>query len=259
MENEYSNYDLLDRLIANENKARSWTVFWITLLCILGGLLVWMAFSLSKKNKTIKEQLELVQSQRDTISDKNALIQSLQDDCKKDKTKMSDSLQTEVAKAISSLTTIDSSQSVNNGNMPNPELEHRKQLVIQNLQKNFNQINKDFQKDKIRLFIQFNDPDDLARINNLINTLKSKSDYLVPPPELVKSKYSYRLKCFNYENEKLENWLQAVMGRNLSVDPVDIKISHEKKEGMSPTIEMWIGSPKFVAPRQASLTIQQKS
>jgi hypothetical protein len=255
MESEYTNYDLLDRLIANEKKAKSWTVFWITLLCILAGLLVWLVFSISEKNKTIRDQLDTLERKSDTISDKNALIKSLQDDCAKDKTKMSDSLRTEVATTISALTRIDSSQLTNNGNTINPELQKQKLLVIQNLDKKFTQINKDFQKEKVRIFIQYNDAGDLAQINNLVNVLKNKNDYLVPPPELIKSNFSYRIKCFNYEDAKQESWLQNVMGRNLSVPPDNIKISHETKAGMSPTVEIWIGSPNFVAPRRATLNL----
>ena len=51
MENNYSNYDMFDKLITNNKKAKSWTVFWITALCLLAAAVLWMALDISKKNK----------------------------------------------------------------------------------------------------------------------------------------------------------------------------------------------------------------
>ena len=241
MEKDFANYDVIDRMIANERKAKSWTVFWITLLCILAGLLLWAIVSISKKNKEIKETNIILQSTRDTISGKNALIKSLEDDCNRNIAKFSDSIKQEVAVTLAEITKIDSSG--------NTASQSDKNIIItksiKELDKKFREIKTDFQKEKIRLFIQYNNPDDIDKINRLIATLKNKSDYLVTPPELVQRKYTYLIKCFNYEDAKRENWLMKLMNGSLSVDPDKITISHELKKGMSPTIEIWVGSPDF--------------
>ena len=246
MEKDFANYDLIDRMIANERKAKSWTAFWITLLCIMAGLLIWAIVSIAAKNKKITETNIILQNTRDTISDKNALIKSLEDDCNQKFAKSYDSIKQEVAITFAEIAKIDSSG--NNGKQSGNNSKITKS--IRELDKKFKEIKTDFQKEKIRLFIQYNNPGDIDKINRLIATLKNKSDYLVTPPELVKSKYQYLIKCFNYEDAQKENWLKKLLNGSFEIDADKINLTHEKKKGMSPTIEIWLGSPYFQPVQQ---------
>lgn len=271
MEKDYSNYDLFDRMIDNERKAKSWTVFWISLLCILSGVVIGMVFSISQKNKDIEEkkiqietQFAILEKQKDTISDKNALIKALEEDCKRDITKATDSLKEEVDKTLTTITKLEYPAADTSRNSTTTTQQKAKndaiKISISKLTEKFKSIQKDFQKEKIKVFIQYNYSGDLKQVNDLIAKLKNNDDYLVTPAELVNRKFSYLMKCYNYEDAKQESWLQNVTGRYLGIDPGDIRISHDKKDGMSPTVEIWIGSPNFVAPvRDIKLQMQQRA
>jgi len=254
MEKEFAIYDLVDRMIANERKARSWTIFWITLLCIMGGVLIWAIASISEKNKTIKEKLDIVESQHDSILNRDTLIRSLEESCERSMARLSDSLKKEVDKTLAIIAKMDSATS--------PVRQKEKEIAINNSIQKLNQklqeIKKDFQKEKLRLFIHYNYTGDRDAVNKLVNTINGKNEYLVLPPELVRAKFSYLIKCFNYEDAKKENWLRKNMAGGFDVDPESIVISHETKKGMSPTIEIWIGSPKFEPIDRQQLMIQQK-
>jgi H+/Cl- antiporter ClcA len=88
MENNYSNYDMLDKLIANNKKAKSWTAFWIIALCLLAGAVLWMAFDISQKKKTINEQKLALQTRDEFLEVKNHLIDSLVANCNVAKTEI---------------------------------------------------------------------------------------------------------------------------------------------------------------------------
>ena len=182
----------------------------------------------------------------DTISDKNALIKSLEDDCNRKFAKSYDSIKQEVAITISEIT------KPNNNHNAGQDTAKKTIITksINELDKKFKQIKTDFQKEKIRLFIQYNYPGDIDKINRLIATLKNKSDYLVTPPEFINRKFDYRIKCFNYEDARKEFWLMKLTQDALSLDTTKIKIRHETKDGMSPTIEIWLGSPYFQPVQQ---------
>jgi type II secretory pathway component PulL len=49
MENNYSNYDMLDKLIGNNKKAKSWTAFWLIILCLMAFAVLWLAYTISQK------------------------------------------------------------------------------------------------------------------------------------------------------------------------------------------------------------------
>ena len=73
MEPGFSNYEMFDKLIANNKKAHSWTIFWITVLCILAGAITWMAYDISEKKKTIAQQKQALQTQEEFLETKNHL------------------------------------------------------------------------------------------------------------------------------------------------------------------------------------------
>jgi hypothetical protein len=261
MENENSNYDLFDRMISNEKKARSWTIFWITLLCVMGGVLIGLMVSISDKNKTIarnneeiERQLKQLNIQADSSATKDALIKTLQEDCNRQKNEMSDSLKEEVTKTISSIKKIESGTSQVQQSEKNKEIDKS----IKQLNEKFQSIKVDFQKEKTRLFIQYNYTGDMDKINRLMNTLKNKSEYLVTPPEFVKDRFSYLIKCYNYEDARQESWLIKLMADYFSADPKQVRITHEQKKGMSPTVELWIGSPNYVPFSRQSLLQKNK-
>lgn len=265
MDKEYANYDLLDRMIANEKKAKSWTVFWISLLCILGGLVIWMAIRMNRQNKELNDKFEIIQaqnetlrSQRDTISDKNALIKSLEEDCNRDKTRMSDSFKVAVTAALTSIAKAEETNTTTNQQTDQSALATAKENTIKRLDAKIIEINRVFQKDKLRIFIQYNNSADLGKINNLINYFKAGEDYVVPPPEMVQSKFTYLMKCYNYENAAQEQKVLDAIAKFLSVKTDNIRVTHETRAGMHPTIEVWVGSPDFVPPVKKFVQMQMQ-
>ena len=83
MENNSSNYDMFDKLIANNKKAQSWTIFWVITLCLLAAAVLWMAFAVSEKNKTILDNYKTIynqklalQSQQEFLETKNPLLRN---------------------------------------------------------------------------------------------------------------------------------------------------------------------------------------
>ncbi|MEO6541348.1 MAG: hypothetical protein ABIN74_10170, partial [Ferruginibacter sp.] len=222
MEKEFANYDLVDRVISNERKARSWTLFWITLLCIMGGILIWALVSILEKNKTIKDHIAIVKMQRDSILNMDSIINSLNVSWERSMERYTDSLRKEVDSTLNSIAKMETTT--------NPSLQKEKAIAIntsiQKLNQKLQEIKKDFQKEKLRIFIHYNYSPDRGAVNNLVNTLNSKNDYLVLPPELIRAKFAYLIKCFNYENAKKESWLKKNMAGGFAVKPENIVISH---------------------------------
>ena len=74
MENNYSNYDMLDKLIGNNKKAKSWTAFWLIILCLMASTVLWLAYTISQKNKTISLQGQIIQTSAINLEVKAALL-----------------------------------------------------------------------------------------------------------------------------------------------------------------------------------------
>ena len=72
MEKNSSNYDILDKIIANNKKSKSWTILCVILLCILSGIVLKMYFDISEKKKIITQN-------NTTINQQNLVIEKLDD------------------------------------------------------------------------------------------------------------------------------------------------------------------------------------
>lgn len=255
MAQDYSNYDMLDKLLSNERKAKSWTICWITLLCLLSGLVIWMAVHMNQQNRRLQEQYDIIkaqneklENQRDTISDKNALIKSMEEDCNRDKTRMTDSFKTAATAALASIVKTEQSHPPVSGQRDTGAIKRAQETTIRNLDVKLAQISKAFQKDKPRLFIQYNNQNDLAKINKLMLQLKTEDNFVVPPPELIQTRFPYLVKCYNFNDAVQEKHITELLARFLDIPPGTFKISHDTRAGMHASIELWIGSPNFVAP-----------
>lgn len=103
MENNYSNYDMLDKLIANNKKAKSWTAFWVFILCVMSAAILWMVYTVSEKNKQITRQGQVIQTNKEILEMKSRIIDSLTENCNVAKTeiiKEYDSVIVETQKAL---------------------------------------------------------------------------------------------------------------------------------------------------------------
>ena len=86
MENNYSNYDMLDKMIANNKKAKSWTAFWVIILCLMAAAVLWLANTVAEKNKTISLKDQEIQATNLNLEAKSLIIDSLTANCNADKT-----------------------------------------------------------------------------------------------------------------------------------------------------------------------------
>jgi hypothetical protein len=81
MENNYSNYDMLDKLVANNKKAKSWTAFWVIILCLMAVAVLWLANTVAEKNKTITLKDQEIQATNLNLEAKSIIIDSLTANC----------------------------------------------------------------------------------------------------------------------------------------------------------------------------------
>ena len=118
MENDYSNYDMIDKLIGNSKKAKSWTAFWMLALCLMAASLIWLAYTVSEKNKMISQQVQVIHSSQLNLELKSRIIDSLTANCndaKAEIVKICDSVITQTQQTITKI--------VSNDNQPNGPLQ----------------------------------------------------------------------------------------------------------------------------------------
>lgn len=259
MENNSSNYDMFDKLIANNKKAQSWTIFWVTALCLLAGAVLWMAFAISEKNKTILENYKTInqqelalQSQKEFLETKNLLIDSLVANCNVAKTEIVKSYDSAIVQTENALKAI-----VTNAGTGTPEQitemqqnEIRKaSRGIQSVKANTENIKLNIRKTVTRLFIQYNNKDNSGQVEELLGYLKVKSNYYIAPPEYIDNSFPTVIKFYNYKNDEEERLLKELVAKQFRLKPDNIDVQYESNPKIKSTIEIWIGT-RPVAVRQ---------
>jgi len=159
MSGNYSNYDMFDKLITNNKKAQSWTVFWAIALCILAAIVIFMAIVNAKQKRAIADL-------NNNVEYKSRVIDSLKAVIQKEVDKKVDS----IAGYITALNT--NIQKIEQGtDKPGPETASQKENFenvnnsIQALNNKIQQIKTDFKKDRVRFFIQYNNKEYAERVN----------------------------------------------------------------------------------------------
>lgn len=246
MENNYSNYDMLDKMIANNKKAKSWTAIWAVILCLMAAAVLWLADSLSEKNKKINEQVLVIQSNQFNLEVKSRIIDSLTENCndaKAEIVKSCDSVISETQNTLSSIVNI-STQSGAPIQITVKQQEKLKEAnkSISKIKTELYYLKTDIKKNSTRLFVQFNNNDDAARLNRFLDLLKSKSDYVVLPPEFIDQPFSTVIKFYNYQNADEEKILKNLLTKYFDISEKRIAIKYEKNKKIKPTVEVWIGT-----------------
>ena len=246
MEPAFSNYEMFDKLIANNKKAHSWTIFWITVLCIFAGTVIWMAYDISAKKKTIAQQKLALQTQEEFLEVKNQLIDSLVANCNTAKTEIIDQCdsilsitQSAINKAMDAKPVPGSSGSFSR--YQKIKLEEADES-IHYIKNNLYTVKRDFRNETVRLFIQYNNKEERSLINKLSAKLKNNNHYYVAPAEFIDNSFATIIKFYNYKNEGDEKELIALVAKQFRIDPDRIKVKHETNKKIKPTIEIWIGS-----------------
>lgn len=246
MENKFANYDMFDKLIANNKKAQSWTIFWVTALCILAGVVLWMAFTISEKNKTISDQKLSIQTQSEFLETKSRLIDSLIANCNIAKSEIVKTYDSAIIRTENALQTIVNTNVA--AGMPEEITQIQQNEIkkvnreIQYVKTNIEKIKVNIRKPVTRLFIQYNDKENSRQIEQLLGNLKVKSNYYLAPPEYIDNSFPTVIKFYNYKNEEEERYLTAVVARQFKLNSADIDVTYETNTKIKSTIEIWIGT-----------------
>lgn len=245
MENNSSNYDMFDKLITNNKKAQSWTIFWVTALCLLAGAVLWMAFDISKKKKELILKEQTIKSQGEFLETKNHLIDSLVANCNVAKSEIVntyDSVITQTEKAIKTIvnTNIDSGKPLQITETQQAKLKEVSKS-IQHAKNNLNNEKTNTKKDIPRLFIQYNNKNDSRQIAILSGMLNRKK-YYVAPPEYIDNNFPTIVKFYNYKNASEEIILLQLIAKALNLDLNSIPWKYETNPKIKSTIEIWIGT-----------------
>lgn len=246
MENKFANYDMFDKLIANNKKAQSWTIFWVTALCILAGVVLWMAFTISEKNKTISDQKLSIQTQSEFLETKSRLIDSLIANCNIAKSEIVKTYDSAIIRTENALQTIVNTNVA--AGMPEEITQIQQNEIkkvnreIQYVKTNIEKIKVNIRKPVTRLFIQYNDKENSRQIEQLLGNLKVKSNYYLAPPEYIDNSFPTVIKFYNYKNEEEERYLTAVVARQFKINAADIDVTYETNTKIKSTIEIWIGT-----------------
>ena len=262
MDNKYDNYDMFDKLIANNKKAQSWTIFWVTTLCLLAGAVLWMAFTISEKNKTISAQKLTLQTQEEFLESKNQLIDSLVANCTAAKTAIVNKCDSVITQTQAAIKEVINSTPSNPHNANNLSVQQNIKLKeadesIQYIKANLYNVKTNFNKSSTRLFIQYNDKDNAAQVAQLLALLKNKGSYYIPPAEYIDNSFPMIIKFYNYKNDDEEKYLTQLVARQFKVNTDDIRVSYETNPRLKATVEIWIGT-RIAETRQQLMIKKQK-
>jgi hypothetical protein len=245
MENNYSNYEILDKLVANNKKAKSWTAFWVIILCLMAGAVLWLANTVAEKNRTISLKDREIEATNLNLEAKSLIIDSLTANCNADKTAIIKDYDSVITQTQATLTMVANEASAgSNANFTPVQQEKIKEATysINKIQDEIKIVKADIRKITPRLFIQYNNKEATGRIEKMIGSLKSGSRYVVAPPEFINSSYPTIIKFYNYKNETEEKALKEMLARYMDVPVEDIRISHEENPKIRNTVEIWIGT-----------------
>lgn len=257
MENNYSNYDMLDKMIANSKKAKSWTVFWVVLLCLMAGAVLWLAHTVRKKDRIISELTRAqIQTSAQYMELKSNIIDSLVENCNDAQNEILKKYDSVISQSQVALDIVNSeSQSGSDTKFTPVQKEELKKIntSIQKVKSNIKTVQAEIRKSSTRLFIQYNNQKDIEPINRLQAVLKAKSEYVIAPPEYIDGAFATVIKFYNYQNTDEENRLKALLAKYFGISEKNIVVKYEKNEKIKTTVELWIGT------RAASIkTLQMK-
>lgn len=238
MATDYSNYDMLDRMIANNRKAKSWTAFWVIALCLLAGAVLYMAFDiLDKKKMIVSQQLDL--------ETKIQLIDSLRKNCNSEKTAILQSYdsvigQTQEAisaliKPVGTITTAGVGISAN----------QRAKLVqantsLKKVKYDLYDMKKIIKEEQTKIFIQYNNKSDADKVSKLIAALKNMGNYYVAPAEYIGSNFPTVIKLYNHKTTGDEKDMMATVARHFGISTKEIQVKNETNKKLKDVIEIWI-------------------
>jgi cell division protein FtsL len=246
MENNYSNYDMLDKLIANNKKAKSWTAFWMIILCLMAAAVLWLAHSVSEKNKTINQQVQIIQSSEFSLEVKSRIIDSLTENCNDAKAEIVKSCDSVINQTQTTLSSIVNTSSATGTPVVITTDQQQRLLVasrsIQSIKTKLYNVQLDIKKNNTKLFVQFNNADDNASVGSFLEILKEKSDYVVAPPEYIDNNFPTVIKFYNYRNADEEKKLRNLIIRQFNIDAGSIQINYEKNRNVKTIVEIWLGT-----------------
>ena len=250
MENNYSNYDMLDKLIGNNKKAKSWTAFWLIILCLMASTVLWLAYTISQKNKTISLQGQIIQTSEINLEVKSRIIDSLTENCNDAKSEIVKSCDSVITQTQSTLLAI-----VNTDNAAGTPIQitasqqarlREASKSIQAVKTNLYYVKTAISKNNTKLFVQYNNTENAAQVNQFLSILKKNSDYLLAPPEYIDNSFSTVIKFYNYTNADEEKELTTLIAKQFNIDTDKILIRHEKNANVKTIVEIWIGTRPLV-------------
>lgn len=250
MENNYSNYDMLDKLIGNNKKAKSWTAFWLIILCLMASTVLWLAYTISQKNKTISLQGQIIQTSEINLEVKSRIIDSLTENCNDAKSEIVKSCDSVITQTQSTLLAI-----VNTDNATGTPIQitasqqarlREASKSIQAVKTNLYYVKTAIAKNNTKLFVQYNNTANAAQVNQFLSILKKNSDYLLAPPEYIDNSFSTVIKFYNYTNADEEKELTTLIAKQFNIDTDKILIRHEKNANVKTIVEIWIGTRPLV-------------
>lgn len=246
MENNYSNYDMLDKMIANNKKAKSWTAFWMIILCLMAAAVLWLAYTVSEKNKKIDQQVQVIQSNEFNLEVKSRIIDSLTENCNDAKAEIVKSCDSVITQTQNTLLTIVDTDNQTGAPIQITAQQQEKlkeaSTSINKIKKELYYVKADIKKNNTRLFVQFNNTDNNSQVNRFLGILKSKSEYVIAPAEYIDKNFSTIIKFYNYKNEDEENYLKKLVADLFNMSPDNIRVKYEENPNIKTTVEIWIGT-----------------
>lgn len=238
MDNDNANYDMLDTMIANSKKAKSWTAFWISILCVLGAVVIWMAYTVVEKNKII------AQTNTDLVT-KSRIIDSLTENCNDAKSEIINEYDSVIVQTQQALNIVNAKGS--HRNTSKWTIDEKKKLEEANIsltriKADINTVKAQIKKESTRIFLQYNNAENADKTNKLAAYIKRKSDYVVAPPEYVNQPFSTLIKFYNYRNSDEERTLIKLISSLFKIDPKSIRVTYQKNPDIKNTVEIWINT-----------------
>ncbi len=243
MENNYSNFDMLDKMIANNKKAKSWTAFWMVMLCLMAAAVLWLAYTVSEKTNIINDQVEVIESNEFNLEIKSRIIDSLTENCNDAKTEIIKDYDSVITQTQAALAIVNTQP---DANMQFTPLQQEKlkeaNTSIEKIRDNIKIVRADIAKNSTRLFVQYNNTENADEIKRLLSVLKAKSEYIIVPPEYIDKVFGTTIKFYNYRNADEEKSLIRLLSRYLRISAKEIEIKYEQNKNIKPTVEVWIGT-----------------
>jgi hypothetical protein len=251
MAEEFSNYDMLDKMIANSKRAKSWTVFWVTTLCLLAAAVLWMAFDIADKQQIIKIQKIALQSQEEFLESKNNLIDSLVANCKGQKANIVnkyDSVLSQTEQSINAIIRPDTTQGVIVTTGVTIADKNKLALVNKSLRASktdLTVLKNKINKEQTKVFIQYNDKAAEKDIASLVEALKLNGNYYVAPPEYINNPFPSIVKMYNHTSSDNERNFFLKLLNSAGVNEKDVSVKRETNSKLSGVIEIWVnGRPR---------------